>query len=69
MGCCSLLHPLCVLCANLAHRSRARDTLQMLRERERSLEGELRDLKAKEQPLRQQVQEKIKQNNRYSFSF
>ncbi|CAM9978392.1 unnamed protein product [Ectocarpus sp. 12 AP-2014] len=36
----------------------------MLRERERSLEGELRDLKAKEQPLRQQVEEKIKQNNR-----
>ncbi|CAM9113656.1 unnamed protein product [Pylaiella littoralis] len=37
---------------------------EMLRERERSLEGELKDLKAKEQPLRQQVQEKSKQHTR-----
>lgn len=36
----------------------------MLRERERVLEGEVKDLKAKEQPLRQRLQEKTKQQAR-----
>ena len=38
----------------------------MLRERERTLEGELKELKAKEQPLRQQLDEKTRKNTRYS---
>lgn len=38
--------------------------IQMLRERERSLEGELKELKAKEQPLRQQLDEKTRKNTR-----